>query len=162
MQLSNFWYEDGYPLTTMVSKISNGCYNSDFDQYGELEAFGNFPDWQRQLTKFASVQDRLREWHKPVRDVITRHSCFQIASLDIDGFRFDKAVQATLEPLSEMMAVYRDCAKKLGKNNFFLPGEITSGNTFGSLYLGRGRQPDQRPASAGAAVKLTNTLRTLF
>ncbi len=24
-----------------------GCYNSDFDQYGELEAFGNFPDWQR-------------------------------------------------------------------------------------------------------------------
>ncbi|KAJ6113439.1 hypothetical protein N7523_006756 [Penicillium sp. IBT 18751x] len=157
-----FWYEDGYPLTTMGVQDLKGCYDSDFDQYGELEAFGNFPDWQRQLTKFASVQDRLREWHKPVRDVITRHSCFQIASLDIDGFRFDKAVQATLEPLSEMMAVYRECAKKLGKNNFFLPGEITSGNTFGSLYLGRGRQPDQRPASAGAAVKLTNTSENAF
>ena len=158
----DFWYENGFPLTTMGVQDLNGCYNSDFDQYGELEAFGNFPDWQRQLTKFASVQDRLREWHKPVRDVITRHSCFQIASLDIDGFRFDKAVQATLEPLSEMMAVYRECAKKLGKNNFFLPGEITSGNDFGSLYLGRGRQPNQRPASPSAAVTLTNTSESVF
>ncbi|KAJ5949119.1 hypothetical protein N7454_000703 [Penicillium verhagenii] len=158
----NFWYENGYPLTTMGVQDLSGCYNSDFDQYGELEAFGNFPDWQRQLTKFASVQDRLREWHKPVRDVITRHSCFQIASLDIDGFRFDKAVQATLEPLSEMMAVYRECAKTLGKKNFFLPGEITSGNTFGSLYLGRGRQPNQYPASPTAGINLTNTSSSDF
>ncbi|KAL4864230.1 hypothetical protein BDV12DRAFT_205867 [Aspergillus spectabilis] len=151
-----FWSEEGYPLTTGGVEELKGCYNSEFDQYGELEAFGNFPDWQRQLTKFASVQDRLREWHKPVRDVLTRHSCLQIASLDIDGFRFDKSVQATLEPLSEMLAVYRECAKQYGKHNFFLPGEITSGDTFGSLYLGRGRQPDQRPGSAGAGVKLTN------
>ncbi|KAL4965240.1 alpha-1,3-glucan synthase Ags3 [Aspergillus stella-maris] len=152
----NFWGEDGYPLTDSGVEELKGCYNSDFDQYGELEAFGNFPDWQRQLTKFASVQDRLREWHKPVRDVLTRHSCIQIASLDIDGFRFDKSVQATLEPLAEMIAVYRECAKKYGKHNFFLPGEITSGDTFGSLYLGRGRQPDQLPENAGAGVKLTN------
>ncbi|KAJ5645806.1 hypothetical protein N7490_002178 [Penicillium lividum] len=157
-----FWYETGYPLTTGEVQDLKSCKNSDFDQFGELEAFGNFPDWQRQLTKFASVQDRLREWHKPVRDVITRHSCFQIASLDIDGFRFDKAVQATLEPLSEMVAFYRECAKSLGKENFFLPGEITSGNTFGSLYLGRGRQPDQYPESAGAAVKLKNTSEGVF
>jgi hypothetical protein len=72
----NFWYEDGYPLTSQGVQNLHGCYNSDFDQFGELEAFGNFPDWQRQLTKFASVQDRLREWHKPIRDIITRHSCF--------------------------------------------------------------------------------------
>ncbi|KAJ5982397.1 hypothetical protein N7451_012497 [Penicillium sp. IBT 35674x] len=157
-----FWYENGYPLTTGGVEDLHGCYDSDFDQFGELEAFGNFPDWQRQLTKFASVQDRLREWHTPVRDILTRHSCFQIASLDIDGFRFDKAVQATLEPLSEMMSIYRECAKKFGKNNFFLPGEITSGNDFGSLYLGRGRQPNQRQTSAGAALKLTNTSEGSF
>ncbi|CAI7584674.1 unnamed protein product [Penicillium manginii] len=151
-----FWNETGFPITSGGPEELKGCYNSDFDQFGELEAFGNFPDWQRQLTKFASVQDRLREWHKPIRDIITQHSCAQIASLDVDGFRFDKAVQATLEPLSEIMAVYRECAKKYGKDNFFLPGEITAGDTFGSLYLGRGRQPDQRPDSAGAGVKLTN------
>ncbi|KAJ6045859.1 hypothetical protein N7499_001403 [Penicillium canescens] len=157
-----FWNETGYPLLSGGVEDLKGCYDSDFDQYGELEAFGNFPDWQRQLTKFASVQDRLREWHKPVRDVITRHSCFQIASLDIDGFRFDKAVQSTLEPLSEMTAFYRECAKRFGKNNFFLPGEITSGDTFGSLYLGRGRQPDQRPKDAGAGAKLTNNSDSHF
>ncbi|KAH2916900.1 hypothetical protein KXV64_009499 [Aspergillus fumigatus] len=151
-----FWNETGFPLYSGGVEELKGCYNSDFDQYGELEAFGNFPDWKRQLTKFASVQDRLREWHKPVRDIITRHYCIQIASLDIDGFRYDKAVQATLEPLGEMSAAFRECAKKYGKHNFFLPGEITSGNTFGSLYLGRGRQPNQRPESAGAAVKLKN------
>ncbi|KAL2830814.1 hypothetical protein BDW59DRAFT_158254 [Aspergillus cavernicola] len=157
-----FWDEQGYPLTTGGVAELKGCYNSDFDQYGELEAFGNFPDWQRQLTKFASVQDRLREWQKPVRDVLTRHSCLQIASLDIDGFRFDKSVQATLEPLSEMIAVYRECAKSYGKDNFFLPGEITSGDGFGSLYLGRGRQPNQRPDSAGAGVNLTNSSDSYF
>ncbi|KOS40296.1 hypothetical protein ACN38_g8832 [Penicillium nordicum] len=157
-----FWNEDGYPLADGDVKDLNGCYNSDFDQYGELEAFGNFPDWQRQLTKFASVQDRLREWHKPVRDVIVQHSCLQIASLDIDGFRFDKAVQSTLEPMSQMLPVYRECAQKLGKKNFFLPGEITSGDTFGSLYLGRGRQPDQRVGSAGEGAKLTNTSEGAF
>ncbi|KAL5338002.1 hypothetical protein BJX70DRAFT_408930 [Aspergillus crustosus] len=152
-----FWGEDGYPLTDSGVEALQGCYNSDFDQHGELEAFGNFPDWQRQLTKFASVQDRLREWHKPVRDVLIRHSCMQIASLDIDGFRFDKSVQATLEPLSEMISSYRTCAKQYGKENFFLPGEITSGDVFGSLYLGRGRQPDQRPDSASDGAKLTNS-----
>lgn len=157
-----FWDEEGFPLTDEGVEQLNGCYNSDFDQYGELEAFGNFPDWQRQLTKFASVQDRLREWHQPVRDVLTRHSCIQIASLDIDGFRFDKSVQSTLEPLSEMIAVYRDCAKKYGKHNFFLPGEITSGDTFGSLYLGRGRQPNQRPDSASEGAKLKNTSDSHF
>ncbi|KAJ5580345.1 uncharacterized protein N7459_006330 [Penicillium hispanicum] len=161
-QFPKFWNETGMPLTSGGVEDLKGCYNSDFDQFGELEAFGNFPDWQRQLTNFASVQDRLREWHKPVRDVLIRHSCLQISSLDIDGFRFDKAVQATLEPLSEMAAVYRQCAKKLGKNNFFLPGEITSGDTFGSLYLGRGRQPNQRPASAIAGANLTSKSEGAF
>jgi alpha-1,3-glucan synthase len=26
-----------------------GCYDSDFDQYGDIEAFGVWPDWKRQL-----------------------------------------------------------------------------------------------------------------
>ena len=40
---------------------ASGCRVSDFDQYGDLEAFGVHPDWQRQLSKFASVQGCLRE-----------------------------------------------------------------------------------------------------
>jgi alpha-1,3-glucan synthase len=34
-----------------------------------------FFDWQRQLAKFASVQDRLREWVPSVREKIEHFSC---------------------------------------------------------------------------------------
>ena len=64
---------------------------TDHFQYGDTEAFGNFPDWQRQLSKFASVQDRLREWEPSVREKIQHLLCLLISQLDIDGLRFDKA-----------------------------------------------------------------------
>jgi len=76
--------------------------------------------------------------------------------LDIDGFRFDKATQVTVDAHAEYASFIRDCARAVGKNNFFMPGEITGGNTFGSIYLGRGRQPDQVDANITASVLLTN------
>ena len=80
-----------------------------------------------------------------------------IAQLDIDGFRFDKATQATVDALGAFGEYIRACAARHGKDNFFMPGEITGGNTFGSIYLGRGRQPDMLPDTIEAAVKMTNT-----
>jgi alpha-1,3-glucan synthase len=151
-----FWLETGYPVGTDVTDQMKGCYNSEFDQYGDTEAFGVFPDWQRQLSKFASVQDRLREWVPSVREKLMRHSCIVIAQLDIDGFRFDKATQATVDASGEMGNYLRNCARRFGKENFFLPGEITGGNTFGSIYVGRGRQPNQLPATLAEAVSMTN------
>ncbi|CAG7920746.1 unnamed protein product [Penicillium olsonii] len=151
-----FWFEDGYPVNQSQTSALVGCFNSDFDQYGDIEAFGVWPDWKRQLAKFASVQDRLREWHPTVRERLIRHSCMIIASLDIDGFRYDKATQATVDALGDMSAAYRECARAVGKKNFFIAGEITGGNEFGTVYLGRGRQPNQWPASAEATMKLTN------
>jgi alpha-1,3-glucan synthase len=76
--------------------------------------------------------------------------------LDIDGFRFDKATQVTVDAQAEFGDFVRQCARRLGKENFFMPGEITGGNTFGSIYLGRGRQPDQLPDNLTQAVALTN------
>lgn len=151
-----FWNETGWPVDQSVRDQLNGCYDSDFDQYGDREAFGVYPDWQRQLAKFASVQDRLREWNPSVRQRLTRHSCMIIEALDIDGFRYDKATQATVDALGEMSLAYRECARKFGKNNFFISGEITGGNTFGSIYLGRGRQPNQYLKSAIDAMNMTN------
>jgi alpha-1,3-glucan synthase len=151
-----FWYENGYPVNESLTAGLVGCYDSDFDQYGDIEAFGVYPDWKRQLAKFASVQDRLREWHPTVRDRLIRHSCMIIASLDIDGFRYDKATQATVDALGDMSSAYRECARAVGKENFFIAGEITGGNTFGSIYLGRGRQPNQLPDNATAAMLMTN------
>ncbi|KAJ9616593.1 Cell wall alpha-1,3-glucan synthase ags1 [Cladophialophora chaetospira] len=161
-QYPRFYDESG----EIVLKNSNvnfsqlvGCYDSEFDQYGDTEAFGVFPDWQRQLSKFASTQDRLREWLPSVREKIQQFSCITIAMLDIDGYRFDKATQVTVDAQAEFGAFIRQCASRFGKDNFFMPGEITGGNTFGSIYLGRGRQPEQVPKNLTLAVTLTNSSR---
>ena len=133
-----------------------GCYNSEFDQYGDTEAFGVFPDWRRELTKFASVQDRLREWHPPVRAKLENFYCMLISQLDVDGFRYDKALQSTVDAMGYMNDAMRKCARRFNKTNFFLPGEITGGNDIGSIFLGRGRQPDMLPSTLLEAVRLNN------
>ena len=157
-----FWLETGFPVDTSVTDKFRGCFDSEFDQYGDTEAFGVFPDWQRQLSKFASVQDRLREWYPPVLSKLQRFYCIVIAQLDVDGFRYDKATQSTVDPMGMMNHHLRQCARQHGKNNFFLPGEITGGNTFGAIYLGRGRQPDMLPDTLLDAVKITNNSQERF
>ena len=133
-----FWNATGTRIRPAELK---GCYNSDFDQYGDIEAFGVFPDWSRQLAKFASVQDRLREWKPSVAARIEHFSCMTIKMLDIDGFRIDKAVQVTVDAQASFSTAMRECARTVGKSNFVVFGEITSGNNLGSIYLGRGREP---------------------
>lgn len=100
-----------------------------------MEAFGVHPDWQRQLSKFASVQDRLREWDPNVMQKIQKYSCLTIKALDIDGIRVDKSTQITVDALASWSTSTKACAAALGKNNFYIVGEITGGDTFGSLYL---------------------------
>ena len=80
-----FWLETGYPVGPEVTKDMVGCYESDFDQYGDTEAFGVFPDWRRQLSKFASVQDRLREWHEPVRHKLENFYCSKFTMRSMHG-----------------------------------------------------------------------------
>ena len=142
------WWENG----TELAIPTNGCMASEFDQYGDLEAFGVHPDWQRQLTKFASVQDRLREWKPEVMAKLTTFSCMAIKALDIDAIRIDKSTQVTLDALAQWTSTTRACAAALGKTNFFITGEVTGGNTFGSLYIGRGRTPEQLPPPNLTAV----------
>jgi len=156
--LPTFWQDDG----TVVEIKTNGCYNSDFDQYGDMEAFGVHPDWQRQLAKFASVQDRLREWDSRVMARLKVFSCMAITALDFDAIRVDKATQVTLDALAEWASSTRACAAALNKTNFFIPGEVTGRDRFGALYMyvvrlstlfpthpcflsGRGRTPTQLP-----------------
>ena len=147
---------------TIVEVPMNGCYASEFDQFGDMEAFGVHPDWQRQLSKFASVQDRLREWQPSVMEKIKKFSCMAIKALDIDGIRIDKATQVTLDALAEWTSSTHQCAKQLGKNNFFIPGEVTGGDTFGSLYYGRGRTPTQRPPGFLNAAAVTPDQNQFF
>ena len=136
-----FWHENGTRIYPPELE-GLGCYDSDFDQYGDIEAFGVFPDWQRQLAKFASVQDRLREWKPSVMDRLAHFSCMTIKALDIDGFRIDKAVQVTVDAQATFSTRMRECANQKNKTNFMVVGEITSGNTLGSIWLGRGRDKE--------------------
>lgn len=115
-----------------------------------------YPDYRRQITKFASVQDRLREWVPSVREMLEHFSCMVIRMLDIDGFRYDKAIQVTPDASGNFSAAIRRCARSVGKRNFFIPGEITGGNTIGSVYLGRGRQFDQWVRNTTLMVSVTN------
>jgi alpha-1,3-glucan synthase len=120
-----------------------------------MEAFGVHPDWQRQLSKFASVQDRLREWQPDVMAKLKLFSCMFIEAMDIDGIRIDKATQVTLDALADWTTSTHACAKNVGKHNFFIPGEVTGGDRFGSLYIGRGRTLTQRPPGFIAASEVT-------
>jgi len=85
-----------------------------------------------------------------------------IAMLDIDGFRFDKAAQVNPDSQGEYGESIRQCAQRFGKTNFFMPGEITVGNTLGSVYLGRGRQPDMVPENITRALTLRPTDNKYF
>jgi alpha-1,3-glucan synthase len=128
--LPQFWDDDG----TVITLQTNGCLESDFDQYGDTEAFGVHPDWQRQLSKFASVQDRLREWKPSVMAKLQVFPCLVIQALDIDAIRIDKSTQVTVDALAQWATAARQCASKFGKKNFYISGEVTGGDTFGSLY----------------------------
>lgn len=99
-----------------------------------MEAFGVHPDWQRQLSKFASVQDRLREWKPSVTERLQKFPCLAIRALDFDAIRIDKATQVTVDALAAWSTSTRACAADLGKTNFFITGEVTGGDTFGALY----------------------------
>lgn len=147
-QLPQFWQDDGTELTV----TTDGCKASDFDQYGDLEAFGVYPDWERQLTKFASVQDRLREWNDDVMVRLQNFVCMVITALDIDAIRIDKSTQVTLDALAAWTTAARTCASGVGKDNFLITGEVTGGNTFGALYYGRGRTPTQLPTPDLATI----------
>lgn len=129
--MPQFWLNDG----SKINLTTNGCLESEFDQYGDTEAFGVHPDYQRQLSKFASVQDRLREWKPSVLPKLQNFACMIIKALDIDAIRIDKSTQVTVDALAEWASSTRACAASIGKNNFFIPGEITGGDTFGSLYM---------------------------
>ena len=159
-RLPQFWNQDGTPILADTMPVDQvGCYDSEFDHYGDTEAFGSHPDWQRELSKFASVQDRLREWKPSVMAKLKVFGCLAIEMLDVDGIRIDKATQMTVDALAEWSAATHACATELGKTNFFIPGEITGGNDFGSVYLGRGRAADQIPSTADAYTMNTTNGR---
>lgn len=145
---------------TNISIKETECRESEFSLYGDLAgtaATGSIPVWQNQLSKFDAVQDRLREWRTDVLDKLKHFSCMQIASLDLDGFRIDKALQSSVDALGEFSQYQRECAKRYRKENFLIIGEVVGTDAMSSIYFGRGRQPDQYATNFTEAAMATNT-----
>lgn len=136
--------------------LHHGCKDSDFDQYGDMKGVGAYPAWRTQLSKFASVQDRLRVWKHAVLEKIKVMSCMQIAMLDLDGFRMDKALQSTVDAQAEFATYQRECARQHGKDNFLIVGEAVGEIPLSAIYMGRGRLPDQKEENFTLAVTATN------
>lgn len=69
-----FWGDDGHRVTN-TSHLLVGCRDSDFDQYGEVASFGDYTEWQRQLSKFAFVQVSYFHSYNPRLDLLA--CCFR-------------------------------------------------------------------------------------
>lgn len=92
-----------------------------------------------------------------MREKIEHFTCILITSLDIDALRIDKAGQISVDAFASSSKALRECASRLGKDNFLINGEFTASNSYASIYLGRGREPDMRPQNQTQAISLTNT-----
>lgn len=46
-----FWDPMGKLQTNLTTTLV-GCRDSDFNQYGEVAAFGDYPEWMKQITKY--------------------------------------------------------------------------------------------------------------
>ncbi|KAK3716612.1 hypothetical protein LTR37_006242 [Vermiconidia calcicola] len=156
-QYPRFWDLEGQLIDDNSTRAMVGCMDSDFDQYGDTGAFGIYPEWRKQLSKFGGVQDRLREWKPSVLDKLTHLSCLQIQGLDLDGFRIDKGMQVVVDSQANFSRAMRQCAMNVGKTNFFIPGEIVNGNTDGAIYIGRGKEPHMSYSSVMEAVTSNST-----
>ncbi|KAF2011183.1 glycosyltransferase family 5 protein [Aaosphaeria arxii CBS 175.79] len=152
------WGEDGYRLRnqSVIDAMDLECRDSEFDQYGDMKGVGEVPSWETQLAKFAGVQDRLRTWRNDVLEKIMHFSCIQIAMLDIDGFRMDKAAQTPIDVHAKWSDHQRACAKRFGKENFLIVGEIVSKIPYASLLVGRGKEPSMAFDNMSQAVASIN------
>ncbi|KAL9049938.1 MAG: hypothetical protein Q9162_006938 [Coniocarpon cinnabarinum] len=152
------WDIDGMPLDEqfLEQERIHKCRASEFDSYGAIEGVGQFPVYENELSKFASVQDRLREWQPNVLDKINVMSCMQIAMLDIDGFRMDKGVQITVDAQASFADYQRQCARKYGKDNFLVVGEIVANPQQAPVFIGRGKQADSWFKEADESILATN------
>jgi|GEM_PF-3370426 len=144
------------PLRSQEFFSRCGHKSGDFSTGGNGAVYGDFSDAMFDLdTQNWDFQEIFTELHK-----------YWIAAADIDGFRVDAAKHVTPDFLAKFSTDTREYARKLGKNNFLMVGEVASDTKEQAMRLGRMRtnplNPDDRstetPESVRARLKdLKNT-----
>ena len=75
---------------------------------------------------------------------------------DIDGWRMDKGLQTTVDAMADFADYQRECARRHGKDNFLMVGEMVGDPKLAAVYVGRGKQPDQAVYDLSEAIRTTN------
>ncbi|KAG1848395.1 hypothetical protein C8R48DRAFT_764732 [Suillus tomentosus] len=89
-----------YSMPSIPVTGYDGCHESDFDQYGDM--------------------DRLCEWKPFVMDKLTTFSCMTIIALDIDAIRVDKNLARNLAVVYDLNINFVTAWNRMFVNNDFL------------------------------------------
>ena len=68
-----------------------------------------------------------------------------LAMLDIDGFRIDKGLTITIDAQAHWSNSIRTCAKRFGKENFYISGTHISKTILSDLCLALGLSSTRLP-----------------
>lgn len=106
--------------------------HSDMTGSGSAAVYGDFVSTMFDFnTRNHDFQDIFSNLHK-----------YWIAYADVDGFRMDAAKHITGDFIAHFSTQMRSYAKSLGKNNFYVIGEVAAGEDFIGQRLGKmTRQP---------------------
>jgi glycosidase len=110
----------------------------DFASHGAGALWGDFsPEMFDLDTLNWDMQDIFTDMHK-----------WWIAYADIDGFRLDAAKHVSADFVAKLSTDVRDYAKRLGKDNFFVIGEVAANSFEQSLRTGFMRSDINNPANS--------------
>jgi len=92
------------------------------------------PRAEHKRTDFFSLRDFRIDQREVLTD-LARCYKFWIALTDCDGFRIDTLKHISLEDARNFCGTIKEFAANIGKENFFLVGEIAGGSNFQAQYL---------------------------
>ncbi len=133
----------------------NRCGANTVDETGGTDPVSVFGDFTADMYDFDT---RNHDFQKIFTDL---HK-YWIAYADIDGFRLDAAKHVTEDFVAYFSTEVRDYAKSIGKNNFYIVGEVAGpaewiGRRLGNMF----HNPENPNKHGNVPVTLTNRILDL-
>ncbi|KAI8832859.1 glycoside hydrolase superfamily [Chytridium lagenaria] len=162
------WKGFGNPRNQRTLKFSSNFFGPLQSQYffarcgpntgddtsgsGPATVFGDFTDG------FFDYDTRNYDF----QEIFTNLHKYWIAYADIDGYRLDAAKHVTEDFLAHFSTNIRDYANKLGKNNFYIVGEVAADVNWQGRSLGNMFHDVNNPDNHGVVpAALTNKIKGL-
>ncbi|MDY6855700.1 MAG: alpha-amylase family glycosyl hydrolase [Thermodesulfobacteriota bacterium] len=101
---------------------------------------GSIVDWndnEQALNGDFCTLKELNLKHRDVLDTLIKSYKYWIAQTDVDGFRIDTVKHMEDDSVAVFCNALREYAKRIGKDNFFMFGEIVASDEVLQRYIGR-------------------------